>query len=250
MVEDLKTVLLGKELEIKNKHYFSTAFYVEPFIERLAPFNVEFRCQVKNPDQFTISDGKPDLAYTRVNIQAVFPKENNKPYRKVINMVYGLDVKTPVVKFSVGALDNENDNFIVFDKDSIIIQEIEPDTPLNYNCIISLIEKTDNINAMISSIKDVFIDRNDIYNLLGQWIDFVLDNGFINECGKIKLSSSMPIDAYKLLTKDRDSEFYVSEELPISLFDVYSAFISLIRDDKDIINQFEKTILVDRLLKL
>ena len=54
-----------------------------------------------------------------------------------------------------------------------------------------------------------------------------------------------------MLIKDSDSEFYVPTDHQISVYDVYSAFLSLIRDDdRDIINRFEKTWLVDLLLKL
>ncbi len=61
----------------------------------------------------------------------------------------------------------------------------------------------------------------------------------------------MPIDVYKMLLKDKDSSYYIGTDERITIYDIYSAFLSLIRDDdKDIINRFEKTILVDNLLKL
>ena len=250
MVEELKTVLEGKAITIKGKNYLATAAYVKPFVERLEPFGVEFRCQVKTPDLMTVDRGVIDMTFVRVNISAVFPKVEGQNYKRVLTMAYGLDLKTPVVKFYIGALDNE-DNFIVFDPNAISIQEIEPETPINYNAIKHLLERTDNISVMLNSIQNVEFDRDFIYKYLGEWIDFTIDSCFINQCGKIKLASSMPIDVYKMVMKDKDSSYYISTEDKITVYDIYSAFLSLIRDDdKDIINRFEKTILVDNLLKL
>lgn len=250
MIEALETVLEGKAINIKGKSYLKASSYIMPFIERLKPLGVEFKCYVKLPDLSTISDNKLDLAYTRVSITAIFPKTPETDTRKAITMAYALDLKIPVVKFYVGALDN-NDNFVVFNKDSLILQRLEPDTPINYSPIKSLLEKPDNINVMLTAIKSSYLDRDLFLNYLGEWIDFVLDATCNGEYGKVKLASSAPVDVYKMLIKDPDSEFYVPKDHQISVYDVYSAFLSLIRDDdRDIINRFEKTWLVDLLLKL
>jgi hypothetical protein len=251
MTETLQTVLEGKAVNIKGKYFMSASSYVQPFIDRLQPYGVDFKCQVKLPDAITLGENsKLDIAFMRVSVTAIFPKTAETPYRRALTMAYALDLKIPVVKFYVGALD-DNDNFIVFDKDSLILQRLEPDTPINYNPVKTLLEKTDNIKVMLDSIKKSYLDRDLFCRYLGEWIDFVLDATCCGEYGKVKLASSAPVDVYKMLIKDSDSEFYVPTDHQISVYDVYSAFLSLIRDDdRDIINRFEKTWLVDLLLKL
>lgn len=251
MIENLQTVLFGKAVDIKGKHFLSTAAYLQPFIDRLKPFNVEFSCNVKLPDVITINDSsEANITYTRVSISAIFPKEPDRQYRKILTMSYGLDIKVPLVKFYVGALLDDN-SFVAFDKEAISIQELEPDTPINYSPIRTLLEKSDNINTMITSLQNVYIHKDLFQKYLGEWIDFTIDACYINPCGKVKLASTMPIDVYKMIIKDSSSDFYIHDDFDISIFDVYNAFLTLIRDDdKDIINRFEKTFLVDMLLKL
>lgn len=253
MIEELKNILKGKTTLIKSNQYFSAADYINPFLKRLEPLNPEsYKCQVKIPDQLSITNGNYDIVYNRVHIQAILPEsyyyKNN--CKKVVGMIYGLDVKNPVAKFYIADIDQLGNTF-AFDSQCLSVQELESETALNYNPIKTLLERTDNNAVMIQQLKNVTVDRDKMSKLLGEWIDFTLDNSFVNESGKIKLASSTPIDVYKSIIKDKDSDFYVSEDKQISLFDIYQCFINQIRlDDKDIMNRFEKTMLVNKLLKL
>ena len=61
----LEEVLKGKATRIKDKDYFPTAAYVEPFIERMSKYTSDFRIQAKLPDQITkTSEG--DINYEQV----------------------------------------------------------------------------------------------------------------------------------------------------------------------------------------
>ena len=252
MIEELKNLLEGKDTIIKGSQYLSAKAYIEPFINRLSQYNPEFICQIKTPDQMSVTNGKPDLVYNRVHIQAIMPKTFyfKEDCQKVIGMIYGLDVKIPIAKFYVADIDQDG-NIITFDDNAILLQKLESGVPLNYSGIKSLLEKADNNALMINQLKKSYIDRDKMIKLLGEWIDYTLDGSFTNDGGKVKLSTSLPVDVYKLLIKDKDSGMYIPETKQISMYDIYKAFVSLIRiDDKDIINKFEKTILVKRLLKL
>ena len=74
----LEEVLKGKATRIKDKDYFPTAAYVEPFIERMSKYTSDFRIQAKLPDQITkTSEGDinyDDITYNRVWVQAVMPE--------------------------------------------------------------------------------------------------------------------------------------------------------------------------------
>jgi len=52
----LEEVLQGKATRIKNKDYFKTADYLEPFIERMSKFTDNFSIKVKMPDQITLTE--------------------------------------------------------------------------------------------------------------------------------------------------------------------------------------------------
>ena len=69
----MSELLRGKPTIIKNKEFFQTKTYVEPFFEKMAVFTDDFRIQVKVPDQMTYSQDITDLTYNRVLIQAVLP---------------------------------------------------------------------------------------------------------------------------------------------------------------------------------
>lgn len=250
MFEELRNVLEGKALSVKNNNYLAAAQYITPFIERMDNLGATYTCQVKVPDQVPLTEGQPDPVFTRVHIQAILPRDfyYEEECQKVIGMVYGLDIKTPVAKFYIGDLDRDY-NLIAFDPNRYIIQKLESDTAIDYSGIQSLLEGTDMNGLMINQLRRGTIERDTLITKLGEWVDGAMDNVFINDSGKIKLATSLPIDAYKALIKDKDSDFYVPETEEICLWHIYRTFVSLLsKDDKDIINRFEKTILVSRVL--
>lgn len=252
MIEEIKTVLNGKSTLIKNKQYLSAKDYIQPFLDRMDEYKASYICQVKPAEQVSVTDSNPDIVYNRVHIQAVLPEEfyYKNGCKKVIGFVYGIDVKIPIAKFYIASMDSKG-NLIAFDQNAIIIQKLEDATPIDYSCIPNLFKVTDNTDVMIQQLKNNYIDRDLFINRLGEWIDLTLDQCIINDGGKVKLTSSLPIDVYKSIIKDKDSEYYVKETSQISIYDVYTTFLGKIKEDnKDIINQFEKTLLVNKILKI
>ena len=248
---DLNTLLKGKATSIKGKDYFPTAAYVEPFLERMSRLTDDFRIQVKLPDQITKDKDLEDVTYNRVVIQAVLPEELITDHSQVIGMVYGLDTRKPIVKFYSGALDSVCTNLCVFSPDQCSCSEIEPETAINYKPINSIVE---NIRSTVDFIKKM---KGTAFNCsyrntserLGDWIKNCMLYDFSNGFGKVKIATSTPIDAYKLLFEDKESRYFVTTP-ETDMYNVYGAFTQIITDNmkRDMINQFEKTILVKRIL--
>lgn len=244
-------LLKGKPTIIKNKEYFPVKTYVEPFLERMSKFTSDFRIQVKTPDQMTMSQDCTDLTYNRVLIQAVMPEQYCiDSHDEVVGFLYGIDVKKPVVKIFRNYLNRACTNMCVFDPSWINIQELVPGEPINYNPVKTLMESTNDFAIKLQDLKDTFISRDDRKKYLGEWVDYSLresqDYGF----GKVKIAVSTPIDAYKLLFIDSDSEYFIPEGIDPSLFNVLNSFTQIVTNGlkKDILNTFEKTILINRLL--
>ena len=260
MIESLKTIYEGSATIIKNKEYLSTKAYIEPFVERLKDYTSNFICLVKPADQISYDDKSVSYVYNRVLVIGVFPESynvtitrNNKAveYNRVVCMTYALDVKTPICKFYTGVIDTDL-NFYAFGANCINIQKIEPDTPLDYSFVKSIIEHglKDNCEYILNQNITRSISRDKMTEYLGDWIDFSIKKEYINDSGKVKLSNTIPIEAYKLLTIDRESEYYMDGDV---LFypEILRAFLSQItEDDKDIVNRYEKTQLINNLLKL
>lgn len=242
----------GKETIIKNKEFFATKMYVEPFIDRMSKYTKDFRIQAVIPEQITKTKDTGDVTYNRVLIQAVLPEENNiENHEEVIGFLYGIDVKKPVVKIYRGHLNSACTNLCVFNPEWLNIQELIPGDPINFNPIEELLSKPNSFKVNIEKLKRTFLDRNERKRLLGEWVDYSLrgseDYGF----GKVKITQTTPIDAYKSLFIDQESEYYVPEGYDPTLFDVYNAFTQIITDDKkDIMNKFEKTMIVNKLLNI
>lgn len=251
MTEQLNTILTGKPIIIKDNQYLSTEAYVSPFVERLSAFTHDFKCQVKMPDQLSITEGNPDNIYTRVNIQAIIPTDASLSYDRVVGMAYGLDTKKPSVKFYIGIQDREHENFVAFDPTNCVEQEIEPSKPFDYTVITPLMAKTDYVNTMLSQMMNRKLNISIVKSSIGSYLDYILDGFEYNLSGKVKLSAASIIETYKRLFKDQDSEFFVKNAEEITLWEVYMAMLGVIRDDdKDVINKFEKTMLINKMLQL
>lgn len=250
MIESLNIILdQGKSTLIKNIQYLSAKDYIQPFVDRLKPLNPTFRCNVKIADQLVVTNNTPEIVYNRVHIQAILPEEYyyKNECRKVVGMIYGLDVKKPVAKFYIGDIDDKN-NLIVFDENCIKYQDIEDSTALNYSCIKELLEYVDTNAVMMSQIDNVYYDLDNIQNDLGGWIDYILSAVYPSDYGIVKLATSLPITAYKWITKNKDSDYYCDKNPKFST--IYKAMLQVITDENDIMNTFEKTILIKRMLRL
>lgn len=245
-------LLKGKSTLIKNKEFFPTKNYVEPFIERMSAFTDDFRIQVKLPDQMTTNKDITDVTYNRVLIQAVLPEKYTiDNHDEVIGFLYGLDVKKPVVKIYRGMLNQACTNLCVFNPQWLEIQDLMPGDPINYNGIKNLMEQTSDFRIRLDKMKNTNISRNDRKQYLGEWVDYSLRESQDYGYGKVKIAVSTPIDAYKQLFIDSESDYFIPEGIDPTMYDVYNSFTQIITDDKkDIMNKFEKTMIINRLLQL
>jgi hypothetical protein len=251
-------LLAGKGTRIKNNEYFPTAGYVEPFLERMSKFTNDFRVQVKLPDQITLTNegniNKDDVTYNRVWIQAVLPDEYCfENHQEVIGMVYGLDVRKPIYKIYKGGLNMACTNLCIFNPDFLDIQEIEPETAVNFRNLERLMEQTDDMRVRLNNMFNMEIPyiETDIDQMLGKWVRNTIDQSYDKGFGKVKLATSTAIDAYKLLYCKKDSPYYVEPGQTTNMFNVYNAFTQLITDDdRDIVNKAEKTLLLQNILEI
>lgn len=251
-------LLAGKGTRIKNNEYFPTAGYVEPFLERMSKFTNDFRVQVKLPDQITLTNegniNKDDVTYNRVWIQAVLPDEYCfENHQEVIGMVYGLDVRKPIYKIYKGGLNMACTNLCIFNPDFLDIQEIEPETAVNFRSLERLMEQTDDMRVRLNNLFNTEIPyiETDIDQMLGKWVRNTIDQSYDKGFGKVKLATSTAIDAYKLLYCKKDSPYYVEPGQSTNMFNVYNAFTQLITDDdRDIVNKAEKTLLLQNILEI
>lgn len=256
---DLNTLLQGKATIIKKKEYLPTEAYVTPFLERMSKYTNDFRIQARLPDQISITKKEDlnleDTVFNRVWIQAVLPNEfsfNN--HQEVIGMVYGLDTRKPIVKIYRGALNMACLNLCVFNPSFLEVHELEPESPINFRGLQSLMGQVSDIKSWLDRLSETFItyEENVINENLGLWVRNALSTSFDNGYGKVKLSASTAVDAYKLLYEKEDSPYFVKPGEATSMFNVYNAFTELISntDTRDIMNKAEKTLLLKDILTL
>ena len=248
----VEEVLRGKPCLIKNKEFLPTKHYVEPFLNKMSSITNDFIVKVKLPDQMTLTPTSTDITYNRVWIQAVLPEKytiNN--HDEVIGMVYGIDVKTPVVKLYRGHLNRACTNLTVFEPQWLNTQELIPGDPINFNPLKELLEKENTFRVMLDRLKNQHVSRDERKQQLGNWVDFCIREYINLGSGKVKLAVSTPIDAYKQLFVDTDSIYYIPEGIDPDLYQVYNSFTQVLTDDsKDLLNKMEKTLLVGKLLNI
>lgn len=253
----LEQLLQGKQTRIRNKEYFPTAAYVEPFINRLSKYTDDFRIQAVLPSQITYtSEGDinlEDQTFNRVWIQAVLPDDFPIPnHNNVIGMVYGLDVRKPVFKVYKGSLNNACTNLCIFSSEALECQEIAPESAVDFRAVDRILSFTDNTANMIHKLMETKFETEYSYvsEQLGNWIRRCIDETYDVGYGKVKIACSTPVEAYKLLFNKEDSDYYLNENP--NMYKVYGAFTQVITDGlkKDIMNQVEKSLLVKSILNV
>ena len=248
----IEEVLRGKPCLIKNKEFLPTKHYVEPFLNKMSSITNDFIVKVKLPDQMTLTPTSTDITYNRVWIQAVLPEKYTiDNHDEVIGMIYGIDVKTPVVKLYRGHLNRACTNLTVFEPQWLNTQELIPGDPINFNPLKELLEKENTFRVMLDRLKNQHVSRDERKQQLGNWVDFCIREYINLGSGKVKLAVSTPIDAYKQLFVDTDSIYYIPEGIDPDMYQVYNSFTQVLTDDsKDLLNKMEKTLLVGKLLNI
>jgi hypothetical protein len=105
------------------------------------------------------------------------------------------------------------------------------------------------MGAKLRELSELEISREQMYSELGMQIDRCINTKFNNDFGAIKLTESLPIEVYKNLFYNNKSDYYTQDDV-VSGFDVYQAYTDIICNgkSKDLVNRFEKTLLVSRIL--
>lgn len=111
---------------------------------------------------------------------------------------------------------------------------------------------TSNFNLRLDKSKHTFIslDEKDNHELLGKLIERSLLYEYKTIGGKVKLSPSDVVKTYESIFYDPSSKYYLGETKGCSLHHYQDALCSFITDSKDIVNRFEKTLLVQMLFDL
>ena len=251
----LEHLLQGKATKIKEKEFFTTKAYVEPFFDRMSKYTEEFIINVKPADQISLTPSGEvnfdDIVYNRVWIQAVLPDEYAyENHKRVMSMLYALDTRKPVVKMYTGALNMACLNLCVFNPDALNVAELEPITAINYSPINLLMGMNDTIKSTLEKLDKMIFNRNEIYEDLGLWIDRCITSKFNSGFGTVKIAESAPVNVYKDLFYNEDSKYYSQGE-EVDGFTVYNTFTDLItQDKKDLVNKFEKTLLIKEIMDI
>ena len=251
----VEQLLQGKATKIKEKEFFTTKAYVEPFFDRMSKYTEEFIINVKPADQISLTPNGEvnfdDIVYNRVWVQAVLPDEYAyENHKRVMSMLYALDTRKPVVKMYTGALNMACLNLCVFNPDALNVAELEPITAINYSPINLLMGMNDTIKSTLEKLDKMTFNRNEIYEDLGLWIDRCITSKFNSGFGTVKIAESAPVNVYKDLFYNEDSNYYTQGE-EVDGFTVYNAFTDLItQDKKDLVNKFEKTLLIKEIMDI
>ena len=254
----LNELLAGKACRIKNKEYFPTAAYVEPFLERVHNVTNNFIIRAEKPSQITYNLDKgittENITWNRFWVQAILNDKENcfENHQKSINLLVALDTRKPLVKIFKNDINMACLNMCVFSPDYLNIQPLEPETSINFRPVDDIIKLTDETNKILTKFSNTFIKRSKMLEQLGLWIDNCINKDFSNGYGRIKIATSTPIDAYKQLLYIEDSPYYQGNQDEINYFDIYNSFTDLICNDKDkdIVNKYEKCYLLNKILNI
>lgn len=247
----------GRPLTIKNKEFFSTEAYVEPFMERMQKLTNDFIIKVKLPDTMTrsLDNNVLNQGFTRVWIQAVLPESESvfDNHRETMNLLYALDTKKPLAKIFRANVNQACLNMCTFNPHALQIQDLIPQEPINYTFVDEVMRMADDTKMRLTKMKSQYLDRGDtLLETLGTWVDNCIKVKHKSNFGTVKIAESIPIEVYKSLFINDKSDYYCPPGIEPTLFDVYNAFTYPLSNDKDkdLVNHFEKTLLVSQIMGL
>lgn len=246
----IEKLLEGKSTVIKENEYFETKEYVNPFIKLMKKFTNDFSIQVQLPPQLTITNSKEDITYNRVWVQAIMPEKCNKAgFAETYNLIYALDVRKPIYKVFKAYKDRRTSNLFVFNSMWLNVYELKPkENFIEFDEVVkNLMQLTDDSEIRFNKMNNEFLssETEDRQQKLGELIEDSILFEINNKGGKIKIAPAMTLKAYQNVYLNSSSKNYVPDTEKCSMFNYVDAFSSLItEDDKDIVNRFEKNLLI------
>lgn len=241
----LELLLKGKPTIIKDKTFLPTKDYVGEFIEEMSKFTNKFIVNVALPSQLTMTNNEEDITFNKVWIQAIIPNTNE--LKETINLVYVLDIKKPCYKLF--RTYTEDGRHIIFNDQWIISGQIKDEDTFKVP-IKDLMEKTNDVPITVSKMKKTFISDDKKHMLLGELIEKSILFEKDSVSGKVKLSPNSVIKAFESIYIDATSKLYKKDQ-EATIYDLYVALLEQMKDSyrKDIVNVFEKSLLVKQLIE-
>lgn len=254
----LNEIYQGKATMIKENKYFSTQQYIEPFIDKVDKMcQGNFIVKAQPAKQISLTPqgdiNMEDIVFNRVWVQAVLPGEYAfENHQQSISMLYALDTRKPLVKLFQNTLNMACLNLCVFSPKYLNVQELNPESAIDYNFIDYVIKLDDDTRIKLEALTQITYDKEDIKDKLGEWIDKCITKlKYVSNFGVIKLSETLPIEVYKHVVLDEKSPYFAKNGVTTG-FNIYNAFTDIISNDKgrDIINKYEKCNLISQLLEI
>lgn len=251
----LNDIYQGKATMIKDNKFFSAQQYVEPFVDRVDKLcQGNFIVKAQPAKQISLTPqgdvNTEDIVFNRVWIQGLLPGEYAyKNHQQSINMLYALDTRKPLVKLFKNTVNCACLNLCVFSPEYLNVQELAPETAADYSFIDYVLKMVDDTKIRLETLAKMSFDPEDLKLKLGEWIDQCIRTKYATSFGTIKLSETLPIEAYKKVVLDKESPYFAKNGITDG-FNVYNAFTDIITNDKgrDIVNKYEKVLMVSNLL--
>ena len=166
---------------------------------------------------------------------------------ETFNLVYGLDVRQPVYKIFKAYKDRKSENLYCFDSRWLNVYELKPGEKfIDFEpIIVNLLKMVDDSNIRLKKMNTEFFssDIEERHTVLGDLIEKSMLYEFYGKGGKVKLSPPLILKAFQNVYMNSSSKYYVKDTEECSLFAYADAILTLITDEEDIINPFEKAYL-------
>ena len=165
-------------------------------------------------------------------------------YAETFNLVYGLDVRQPVYKLFKAYKDRKSEVLYCFDSRWLNVYELKPNESfINFESVIKeLLEMVDDSNLRFKKLKTNFFstDIDEKHMVLGDLVEKSMLYEYYGKGGKVKLAPPMMIKAFQNVYMNSSSKFFIKDIEECSMFNYVNAILTLIKEDDDIMNSFEK----------
>jgi hypothetical protein len=211
--------------------------YLEPFIEYAEAKAVSFRVKVADPIINAEEEGRMNIAYPRVMIEANLGNLI-EGFDAIVGMMYALDLQKPVVKAYSGFNVQSCLNLTIFNNDRLIQQELLADFTKVYDGVQRFVEEKEseieNFKSTLSKLREEKLSENTFNELVGR---------LLREGSRTRLGTNPVLQAVKMLD-DNSSQYYIRQEnkFECSKFNVYNAVTQALTNSNDITDRANKTI--------
>lgn len=245
MVKTIEEILSSKTYVKPNNsvRFPSPIELLHPFLDLMDKGDIKFEAKVAGVVINSNADNSENIAFERVNVQAILETPNSL-YRRVVGFVYALDIQKPIMKVYAGFETVACTNLAVHFADRIFQMDLLGNTQVLYEKSKLYLDEShkeyEKFKLIEAQLRETELTQIQLNEAIGR---------MLRKSDRMGLGTTAVTQAAKFLDSP-NSKYYVGEGegYKCNLLNIHEALTQTVTNSNNILDRANKSLLISNLV--